>query len=185
MAALSPLSALPPAAPIQQLHHFAYKARDAEETRHFYEAGATDFVSKPINWPILGHRVLYVLRASDAIVRLRVADAHNRAVLAAIPDTFFRMNKDGVYLDYAPGHERVFHQRRAVAGSGDHADAAPVVQADCVGRHIGDVLPQDIAARMLAQVGAVLATQQVRSVEYALARGGASDHFEARSCPGT
>ena len=37
MAALSPLSALPPAAPIQQLHHFAYKARDAEETRHFYE----------------------------------------------------------------------------------------------------------------------------------------------------
>ena len=37
MVALSPLSALPPAAPIQQLHHFAYKARDAEETRHFYE----------------------------------------------------------------------------------------------------------------------------------------------------
>ena len=29
--------ALPPAAPIQQLHHFAYKAKDAEETRHFYE----------------------------------------------------------------------------------------------------------------------------------------------------
>jgi len=37
MAALPPLSALPPAAPVQQLHHFAYKARDAEETRHFYE----------------------------------------------------------------------------------------------------------------------------------------------------
>lgn len=31
------LSTLPPAAPIQQLHHYAYKARDAEETRHFYE----------------------------------------------------------------------------------------------------------------------------------------------------
>lgn len=30
-------AALPPAAPVQQLHHFAYKARDAEETRHFYE----------------------------------------------------------------------------------------------------------------------------------------------------
>ena len=28
---------LPPAAPIQQLHHYAYRARDAEETRHFYE----------------------------------------------------------------------------------------------------------------------------------------------------
>ena len=30
-------SPLPPPAPVQQLHHFAYRARDAEETRHFYE----------------------------------------------------------------------------------------------------------------------------------------------------
>jgi glyoxylase I family protein len=28
---------LPPPAAVQQLHHYAYKARDAEETRHFYE----------------------------------------------------------------------------------------------------------------------------------------------------
>ena len=28
---------LPPPAAIQQLHHFAYRAKDAEETRHFYE----------------------------------------------------------------------------------------------------------------------------------------------------
>ena len=31
------LANLPPAAPIQQLHHYAYRAKDAEETRHFYE----------------------------------------------------------------------------------------------------------------------------------------------------
>jgi glyoxylase I family protein len=29
--------ALPAPAPIQQLHHYAYRARDAEETRQFYE----------------------------------------------------------------------------------------------------------------------------------------------------
>ena len=29
--------ALPAAAPIHQLHHYAYRAKDAEETRHFYE----------------------------------------------------------------------------------------------------------------------------------------------------
>ncbi|MEO6624544.1 MAG: VOC family protein [Burkholderiaceae bacterium] len=28
---------LPAPAPIQQLHHYAFRARDAEETRHFYE----------------------------------------------------------------------------------------------------------------------------------------------------
>ncbi|WP_353235183.1 VOC family protein [Diaphorobacter ruginosibacter] len=31
------LKKLPEPAAIQQLHHYAYKARDAEETRHFYE----------------------------------------------------------------------------------------------------------------------------------------------------
>ncbi len=30
-------AALPPPAAIQQLHHYAYRAKDAEETRHFYE----------------------------------------------------------------------------------------------------------------------------------------------------
>ncbi len=31
------LTSLPPPAAIHQLHHYAYRARDAEETRHFYE----------------------------------------------------------------------------------------------------------------------------------------------------
>ena len=30
-------SSLPPPASVQQLHHYAYRAKDAEETRHFYE----------------------------------------------------------------------------------------------------------------------------------------------------
>ena len=33
----APAATLPAPAVIQQLHHYAYKARDAEETRHFYE----------------------------------------------------------------------------------------------------------------------------------------------------
>jgi two-component system cell cycle sensor histidine kinase/response regulator CckA len=33
-----------------------------------YDAGATDFITKPINWPLLSHRLRYVLRASQAIL---------------------------------------------------------------------------------------------------------------------
>jgi diguanylate cyclase (GGDEF)-like protein/PAS domain S-box-containing protein len=137
---------------------------DIEAVTNAYEVGATDFVSKPINWPILGHRVLYVLRASDAIARLRIADAQNRAVLAAIPDTFFRLNKDGFYLDYERGHD---------AGGG-------LSEGDCVGRHITEVLPEEIAERLMEQMEGVLTTQQIRSVEYELVRFGAIQHFEAR-----
>ncbi|WP_020652656.1 putative bifunctional diguanylate cyclase/phosphodiesterase [Massilia niastensis] len=149
---------------------------DLEAVTHAYEAGATDFVSKPINWPILGHRVLYVLRASDAIARLRIADAHNRAVLAAIPDTFFRLDADGFYLDYEPGHERPGQER---SGGGHPAQPAPGEQR-FVGRHIGDVLPADIAQRVMEQMKTVLATQQVRSVEYELLDCGVVQHVEAR-----
>ncbi|MFC5511360.1 putative bifunctional diguanylate cyclase/phosphodiesterase [Massilia jejuensis] len=144
---------------------------DIEAVTSAYEAGATDFVSKPINWPILGHRVLYVLRASDAIARLRIADAQNRAVLAAIPDTFFRMNRDGVYLDYEPG--RGFPSR-------ERDGAVPFTSERCVGCHISEVLPKEIAARMMEQLGEVLQSQQIRSIEYELLRFGATQHFEAR-----
>jgi predicted signal transduction protein with EAL and GGDEF domain/FixJ family two-component response regulator len=150
---------------------------DLEAVTNAYEAGATDFVSKPINWPILGHRVLYVLRASDAIVRLRIADAQNRAVLAAIPDTFFRMNGGGVYLDYEPGRTGSRREHPALENGG----VRDVVPADeCVGKHVSEVLPRDIAERMLEQVEIALRIQQVRSVEYELIRYGQVQHFEAR-----
>jgi CheY-like chemotaxis protein len=135
---------------------------DIEAVTSAYEAGATDFVSKPINWPILGHRVLYVLRASDAIARLRIADAHNRAVLAAIPDTFFRLDKDGFYLDYEPGQDGTGVERR---GAG-----AFHPEGSWIGKHIGAVLPPEIAERLVEQMNIVLATQQIRSVEYELVR---------------
>jgi diguanylate cyclase (GGDEF)-like protein len=141
---------------------------DLEAVTRAYEVGATDFVSKPINWPILGHRVLYVLRASDAIARLRIADAQNRAVLAAIPDTFFRLDRDGFYLDYEPGNERPGRGR------------AMPLQQPRVGKHITDVLPPEVAASIIEQMRTVLTTQQVRSVEYELEHCGEIQHFEAR-----
>ncbi len=146
---------------------------DLEAVTNAYEAGATDFVSKPINWPLLGHRVLYVLRASDAIVRLRIADAQNRAVLAAIPDTFFRMSREGIYLDYEPGRDGHGRSRRGLQAQAYPAD-------DCVGKHVAELLPADIAERMLEQVELALRVQQVRSVEYELIRFGEAQHFEAR-----
>jgi PAS domain S-box-containing protein len=40
---------------------------DIESIQHAYDIGATDFVTKPINWLILTHRLRYMLRASHAI----------------------------------------------------------------------------------------------------------------------
>ena len=40
---------------------------DVESIDRAFKVGATDFITKPINWTILAHRVRYMLRASAAI----------------------------------------------------------------------------------------------------------------------
>jgi signal transduction histidine kinase len=52
---------------------------DVSSISKAYEVGATDFIAKPINWVVLGHRVRYMLRASRAFDELR----HNRDQLIA------------------------------------------------------------------------------------------------------
>jgi diguanylate cyclase (GGDEF)-like protein len=44
---------------------------DTASIEKAFEVGATDFVTKPINWAVLPHRVRYMLRASTAINELQ------------------------------------------------------------------------------------------------------------------
>lgn len=52
---------------------------DIESIMMAYEAGATEFVNKPINWHILVHRVHYMLRASQAIYDLQESELRLRS----------------------------------------------------------------------------------------------------------
>src|SRR5713226_6129491 len=44
---------------------------DVPSIARAYDAGATDFIPKPLNWLVLNHRVRYILRASRAFDELR------------------------------------------------------------------------------------------------------------------
>jgi signal transduction histidine kinase len=44
---------------------------DTSSVEKAYDAGATDFISKPLQWPILKHRVRYMLRSARAFDELR------------------------------------------------------------------------------------------------------------------
>ena len=59
---------------------------DTVSVNRAYECGATDFVTKPIAWPILSHRVRYLLRASQSFEALarsqeQLAEAQRMAQL--------------------------------------------------------------------------------------------------------
>lgn len=40
---------------------------DTDSINRAYQAGATDFVVKPLNWPIFGHRIRYMLQSAQAV----------------------------------------------------------------------------------------------------------------------
>jgi diguanylate cyclase (GGDEF)-like protein len=69
---------------------------DAASIDLAYDAGATDFVVKPINWPLLTHRIRYVLRGARTIEALRLSEQKNSALLTAIPDGIFLVSAAGL-----------------------------------------------------------------------------------------
>lgn len=84
--------AVPPPVPIQAIHHFAYKSRNAEETRHFYE-------------DILGLPLTMVVEEKDAPV--------TTGKIYSFVHYFFQM-ADGNYLaffDFGDGHAPIFDEK--------------------------------------------------------------------------
>jgi len=98
---------------------------DVQSVDKAYRAGATDFIPKPINWALVGHRVRYLLRGYQSALDLRAAEARNAAVLKAIPDLLFELDIDGRYIDYhSPNIELL---------------AAPV--GSFIGKTVSEILP--------------------------------------------
>lgn len=107
---------------------------DVLSVENAYLSGATDFIAKPINWALLGHRVKYLLRGQQALQALRAADARTTAILRAVPDLLFELDLDGRYLHYHSPRSELLGE--------------PV--ESFIGRTVAEVLPPD-AARVCMQ----------------------------------
>lgn len=73
---------------------------DVKSVETAYQSGATDFIAKPFNWALIGHRVKYLMRARDAALALRAANANNTAILRALPDLLFEVDIDGLQIAF-------------------------------------------------------------------------------------
>ncbi len=73
---------------------------DVRSVETAYEHGATDFIAKPVNWALVGHRIRYLFRGHQALLDLRAAEARTAAILSAVPDLLFELDLDGRYIEY-------------------------------------------------------------------------------------
>jgi diguanylate cyclase (GGDEF)-like protein len=68
---------------------------DAAAIDHAFEAGATDFISKPVNWALLPRRIEYILRNAAAARALAERVSQVNTLVEAIPDTLWVVTPDG------------------------------------------------------------------------------------------
>lgn len=142
---------------------------DDESIQQAYDAGATDFVSKPINWSLLGQRVRYIVRASRVSRGLRDSESKNQAFVTAIPDSLLVVDGDGLLITH----------HRGAQGSALIDDR---VQS---GQLLFDRLPKSLADLWRQQIARVLDTREMEVSEHR-ARKDLDYHFyESRVVPFT
>ena len=90
--------------------------------------------------------------------------ATNRALLNAIPDLMFRLNRDGVFVNYqAPKESQLF-----------------LYEADFLGKKVEEVLPSSIAEPFLEGMGQAQQTGELQVLEYQWSWQGHTSYWEAR-----
>jgi signal transduction histidine kinase len=130
-----------------------------------YEAGATDFASKPVNWSVLTKRLRYILRTQDLRRYDRDTRRRTQALLDAIPDRIYRIRKDGTFLDYRSRDDEE-------QGTGD--------EDTYVSRTFEDVFPNHVSEQWRAHLNLILETGQHQVFEYTLGDGDPQQDLEAR-----
>jgi PleD family two-component response regulator len=132
---------------------------DTESIAQAYKAGATDFIHKPVLWPTLPHRIGFILRAQDNLRALQLSEQKNRALLQALPDTIYIVDRQGTLLEHITGDDQ--QDRRSF-----------------VGKKLEEVLPTDVAQAVL--LSAKGTNPGPTSFEFAVRRGKERRAFEAR-----
>lgn len=129
-----------------------------------FAVGATDFIAKPVNWDLIGHRVRYLFRNLQVLQDLHAASARNAAILNALPDSLLQIDGNGIVLD-----ARLAPQARGCQ------------QLPRAGCHVSERLPGAIADQIRGASSKALASGAPVTLEFALATGdGGKRHFEAR-----
>jgi diguanylate cyclase (GGDEF)-like protein/PAS domain S-box-containing protein len=137
---------------------------DLESINRAYEVGATDFILKPINWAVLGHHVRYMLRASRAFSNLKDSEAKNHALLNAIPDLMFRIDRNGVFLESKGSKQIPFL----------------LPPEEFIGKRVDEAMPLDIAQKVMHFIGAALESDSMQMFEYQHTLDSTLHFYEAR-----
>jgi diguanylate cyclase len=123
---------------------------DKSAINRAFNAGATDFISKPVSWALLPHRLEYVLRNASSVRALADREAKLNTLLEAIPDALWVLSPDGLPR-WSPNAQKILPQ---------------VAEQQALSLAFEAALPDTIRARVSAAIHETAADGVARNVEY-------------------
>lgn len=103
----------------------------------------------------------------EQTVELDKSEKRNKAIVDALPDLVFVVDKDGTYIDYNdPVGQRTIATKEKL-----------------IGKKINEVLPSEVAKEIMANLEQALATRQMITHSYQLKEGDELRDYEARYIP--
>ncbi len=115
----------------------------------------------------LVHFLTYIKNITDSKLAEQAfseSNERNQAILRALPDMMFLHTREGVYLD--------FYTR--------DVGVLLVPPETFLGKHVRDVLPPEVAAKVMDCIGRLDGADDSQVLEYSLQIGDEERHFEAR-----
>jgi len=146
----------------EQRNYFIFKHKLATGDVRTVEVHSTPIVvsGNTVLFSII-HDITERLLAEEA---LNKSEAENRAIIQAVPDLMFRINREGTYLDSHSQNESSLY----------------VPKEHFVGRKVNEVLPPDLARQSIQAIGEAFSTGEVVQYEYSLDVKGKNLYFENR-----
>jgi len=81
---------------------------DDNAVEQAFSAGATDYITKPINWAVLRQRVRRLLHARHTELSLDRSEAFARSIIDHALDGIITMDTDGLIQTFNPASEKIF-----------------------------------------------------------------------------
>jgi len=129
------------------------------------QKGAQDFLVKgQVDGNLLVRAMRYAIERKQAEEELRRSEEKNRSLLIAIPDIMFRLDKEGVFLEFITAKNFPLWM-----------DAS-----EFVGKNVQDALDKKISRRFMKCLKQASKTGNTQILQYQLSVGGKTHHYEAR-----